>query len=184
MQITEYNAQTDEQLMKLYQSGVEPAFIELYGRHSSKIYGFIQKRIHNKEKVADIYQEVFIKIHKSKSLYNSSFPLLPWIFTVTKSVLIDELRKDKKIIQVDPEILNNRSGSDESVSPDLEIESMISQLPNIQKQAIELKYVNEKTFEQISEILNIKPSNARQIISRGLRRLREIASEGDKNDSK
>jgi hypothetical protein len=36
--------QTDEQLMKLYQNGDEEAFKVLYGRPSSKIYGFLKKR--------------------------------------------------------------------------------------------------------------------------------------------
>lgn len=184
MRPIEYNNQTDEQLMKLYQNGDEVAFKELYVRHSSKIYGFVQSRVRNKEKVPEIYQEVFIKIHKSKSLYNNSLPLLPWIFTVTKSVLIDELRKDKNIIQVDSEILNNMPSSKEPSGPDLDTQSMISQLPNIQKQAIELRYMSEQTFEQIAESLNMKPSNVRQIISRGIKRLRELASDGGNNDSK
>lgn len=182
MRTIEHNTQTDEQLMKLYQNGDEAAFKELYWRHSPKIYGFIQSRVRNKEKIAEIYQEIFIKIHKSKSLYNNSLPLLPWIFTVTKSVLIDELRKDKNIIQVDSEILNNMPSSIESNSPVLDAQSIINQLPNIQKKAIELRYVDEQTFEQIAEALNVKPSNVRQIISRGIKRLRELTSEGGKND--
>ena len=171
------NEQTDEQLMKLYQNGDEEAFKALYRRHSSKIYGFIKKRIGNKEKVAEIYQEVFVKIHKSKALYNETFPVLPWIFTVTKSVLLDEVRKEKNYEILDLEAIERTVAlaAPESVTDAI---GMIDRLPDIQKQAIELRYVNDQTFEQIAESLNVKPSNARQIVSRGIKRLRELMGDG------
>lgn len=182
MRTIEYNNQSDEQLMKLYQNADEAAFKELYSRHSSKIYGFIQSRVRNKEKVAEIYQEVFIKIHKSKLLYKNSLPLLPWIFTVTKTVLIDELRKDKNLIQVDSEILENMPALSEPEKLHADTTDMLNQLPDVQKKALELRFINEQTFEQIAESLNIKPINARQIISRGIKRLRELADDGGKNE--
>ena len=100
MSTSRFDNQTDEQLMKLYQNGEDSAFRVLYERHSSKVYGFLSKRIRDKEKVAEIYQDVFIKLHKSKDLYKSSLPLLPWMFTVTRSVMLDELRKNKNIEKV------------------------------------------------------------------------------------
>lgn len=172
--------QTDEQLMKLYQGGDEAAFRALYNRHSAKVYGFLKKRIGNNEKVAEVYQEVFIKIHKSKSLYNESFPVLPWIFTVTKSVMLDELRKDKKFQTVDIGIFESNKVGDVQATHGIDTIEMLSQLPEMQKQALEMRYINDNTFEQIAENLNIKPANARQAISRGLKRLRELISEGGK----
>jgi RNA polymerase sigma-70 factor (ECF subfamily) len=174
--------QPDEQLMKLYQSGNEAAFTLLYERHSSKVYGFLSKRIKNREKVAEIYQEVFIKVHKSKSLYNESLPLLPWLFTITKTVMLDELRKDKNIQTVGAEILENMPAvGHESVNGAI-AKVQLEQLPKLQRQAIEMRYIDDQTFEQIAHSLNVKPDNARQIISRGIKRLRELVSEGNSNE--
>lgn len=169
--------QTDEQLMKLYQNGDEDAFKALYGRHSSKIYGFIKKRIGNKEKVAEIFQDVFVKIHKSKSLYKESFLVLPWLFTVTKSVMLDELRKEKNLEVLDAGAIERAVGQN-IAEPSTDTVAMLNQLPDIQKQAVEMRYVNDQTFEQIAETLNIKPTNVRKIVSRGIKRLRELVGEG------
>lgn len=184
MRIGPLNELTDEQLMKLYQNGDEAAFKVLYERHSSKIYGFIKKRIGHKEKVAEVYQEVFIKIHKSKALYNESFPVLPWIFTVTKSVLLDELRKEKNIKFVSDEVLENLPANGPQEGLGIDAVGMLGQLPDIQKQALNLRYINDKTFEQIAERLNIKPDNARQVVSRGLKRLRELLGDGGNRERK
>ena len=88
---------TDEELMVLYQNGSEAAFQILYDRHSSKIFGFISSRISNKETANEIFQDVFIKIHKSKQLYNKSLPLLPWIFTITRNAVFDYAKRGSKV---------------------------------------------------------------------------------------
>lgn len=171
------NDQTDEQLMKLYQNGDDAAFEAIYERHSSKVYRFLRKRIGNKEKVAEIYQEVFIKIHKSKALYNDSFPVLPWIFTITNSVMIDELRKEKIVKTVGIETIEDMAVAS-SASFGNDALGMLKQLPDVQRQALEMRYINDHTFEQIAAQLKIQPSNARQVISRGIKRLRELVKDG------
>ncbi len=175
------NELSDEQLMKLYQDGNDSAFKILYERHSPKIYGFLSKRIRQKEKVAEIYQDVFIKIHKSKHLYKQTLPLLPWIFTVTKSVMLDELRKDKNIVLVDLEEIENKPSQVTSQESAIDIAGVLNQLPQVQRQAIELRYINDSTFEEISAQLKVNPTNARQLISRGLKKMRELIGEEGKS---
>lgn len=173
---------TDEQLMKLYQNGEGEAFKALYVRHSPKVFGYLKARIKNKEKMAEIFQEVFIKIHKSKNLYNNNLPLLPWIFTITKSVMIDEIRKDKSFKLAEPYDLEKIPASIEvSRNQFDETIELLNKLPDHQKIALEMRYVSDKTFEEIATSLRVSPSNARQIISRGIKRLRELVSEGGKS---
>ncbi len=176
-----FDNQTDEQLMKLYQNGEDSAFRVLYERHSSKVYGFLSKRIRDKEKVAEIYQDVFIKLHKSKDLYKSSLPLLPWMFTVTRSVMLDELRKNKNIEIVNIDDVENLLVADITNDSGSDLLDLLQNLPEPQRQALEMRYVKDNTFEEIAESLNIKPINARQVISRGLKKLRELIGEGGKS---
>lgn len=167
----------DEQLMKLYQNGHEGAFKVLYERHSAKVFGFLKSRVSNKEKMQEIYQEVFVKIHKSKHLFNDSLPLLPWIFTITRTVLIDELRKNKNVQISEGYDLEKipSNGASHQLNSTAEL---IDKLPNYQKTALEMRYVSDRTFEEIAASLQVSPSNARQIISRGVKRLRQLISEG------
>lgn len=181
MSTSRFDNQTDEQLMKLYQNGEDSAFRVLYERHSSKVYGFLSKRIRDKEKVAEIYQDVFIKLHKSKDLYKSSLPLLPWMFTVTRSVMLDELRKNKNIEIVNIDDVENLLVADITNDSGSDLLDLLQNLPEPQRQALEMRYVKDNTFEEIAESLNIKPINARQVISRGLKKLRELIGEGGKS---
>lgn len=176
MQLSE---QSDEELMVLYQNGAEDAFQLLYTRHASKILGYVQARINNSEKAHDIFQEIFVKIHRSKHLYNKNLPVLPWIFTISKNTLIDSIRKNKnekmqteftEVLHATTELAPNR--------PELGV--VLHGLPLPQKQAVELRYLEDKTFAEIALVLKTSPLNARQLVSRGLKRLRNFVIAGDK----
>ena len=173
------NELTDEELMVMYQNGTENAFQILYDRHSSKIFSFLKKRIKKDEQVTDIYQEVFIKIHRSKQLYNKTLPVLPWLFTITKSVMLDELKKEKNFKFNDGFDLDQIAAQSSEIKNNLgEAESLLHKLPNTQKTAIQMKYIDDKTFDEIAESLKTTPLNVRQILSRGIKRLKELMSEG------
>ena len=172
------NELSDEELMSQYQNGSGNAFQILYERHSSKVYNYLKKRLAREEKVAEIYQNVFLKVHRSKHLYDGALPLLPWLFTVTRTVMLDELKKDKNF-KYDPYYNLENIPADANLDRPRtnEITQLIQDLPEMQKKAIQLRYFNDQSFEEIAESLKITPLNARQIISRGLKRLKSLISE-------
>jgi RNA polymerase sigma factor (sigma-70 family) len=166
---------TDEELMLLYQNGDTEAFHALYERHAGKIFGYLKKKTKNQEEALDFFQEVFSKIHRSKHLYNKSLPALPWIFTVTRTTLIDCLRKEKASmnkVEMDLETIpieeKNESLDIQQIIPSL------ARLPENQKIALELRYLEEKTFEEIAKDLKTSEVNVRKLISRGVQRIKEL----------
>lgn len=170
---------TDEELMILYRNGNEAAFKALYSRHSSKVYSFLKKRIKSEEKIFDMFQEVFVKIHKSKHLYDKTFQVLPWIFTITKTVMIDEIRKDKKH-SLNEEINDELVSSIETYeNKEKNVSTLLEYLPENQKSVMQMRYIEEKTFEEIALRLKTSPANIRKIVSRGIKRLKELTSAGD-----
>ena len=176
------NQKSDEQLMILYQNGTEAAFKMLFDRHSSKIFGFIKNRLKAPEQCQDVFQEVFMKIHKSKHLYNKSHPVLPWLFTITKNAIVDHFRKAKKTlnqIQIDDlEIAAPIMDAAFSLS---DVSSYMSEIPAKQRTVIEMRYTDEKTFADIAEVLETSDVNVRKLLSRGLSRLKQLIKESEKS---
>ncbi len=171
-----FETKTDEELMALYQKGSQEAFQALYARHSAKVFGFISSRVRSSQQVSDIFQEVFMKLHRSKHLYDPNLPVLPWIFTITKNSITDEMRKtllQKNQIPVDEVEL---TAPEISMTKEL-VPTEISKLPANQRLALEMRYLEEKTFDEIAKTLQTSESNIRQLVSRGLKRLKELLTE-------
>jgi RNA polymerase sigma-70 factor (ECF subfamily) len=178
----ELMALPDEELMALYQEGSQSAFNVLYSRYSGKVFNYLKTRCRTKEEAGDLFQEVFVKIHRSKHLYNPSLPVVPWIFSVTHSVLIDGKRKTgrkKEELGFNFDQIPTQHEKSEMNSHTLK--PLIEKLPNQQQIAIEMRYFNEKTFEEIAERLKTSPLNVRQLISRGLKVLKGLTKEGDRS---
>lgn len=170
---------SDEELMLKYQGGDEHAFAELYKRLSPRIFGYFHSKIRTKEKTEEAFQEFFIKLHKSKHLYKKGMPILPWVFTIARTVFLDEVRRtkfEKNQVQIsDGDWTTENNFKDEGKQ---ELQPVLSKLSPEQKSALELRYFDEKTFDEIAIILNTNSANIRQIVSRGVKKLKEILSGG------
>ena len=170
------------ELMILYQEGDVEAFNGLYEKYRSMVYGYLLKKIHNRAEVDDIFQTVFLKLHQSRSKYNSQFPFEPWLFAVLRNSMNDHFRKQKKEFQ--DVALDNL----EKTPPALQVEdkhNLDGLLPtNIDlsedmRKAIELRFGSDFSFDEIAATLGTTGSNARQLVSRALKKLRDIVKPSD-----
>lgn len=169
---------TDEELMVLYQQGQEEAFNLLYRRYADRMYGYLRQRLRDPQAANDIFQAALMKLHRSKDQFNSSFAFAPWLFTVVRTTLRD-WQKD---------IRNNIDSTEfieESMSqPQLAFENRIAQedlanLPDSQKAAMEFRYFDDLSFEQIAAKLDTTPENARKLVSRGIQNLKALFKVGE-----
>lgn len=145
------------------------AFEILYKRHKDKVYSYINKRLHKTDDIEDLFQKVFMKFHKSRHLYSSKYKVLPWLYTVTRSEFLDFIKKKKVNTSEFNEKIHTQTEDSLSESFDIQDEKSLSQK---EKDAIELRYINDSDFLEISALLNTTESNARKIISRGLNKLK------------
>ena len=157
--------------MIAYQLGEADAFEELYSRHSGKVLGYLKRKVRSEALALDIFQATFLKLHRSSSRYNASFPFVPWLFTICRSELLDALKKphmsQEALMAEVPEPAGTAPAADQ---PEISLQS----LPAVQREAVELRYRKDFSFEEIASALETSPANARQLVSRALRSLRGL----------
>lgn len=156
--------------MVAYQLGEAEAFEELYSRHSAKVLGYLRKKVKSEALARDIFQSTFLKLHKSRSRYDAAYPFAPWLFTICRNELLDAFKKPHtkhEILVADtPDIAQAEQDESRDIN--------FGGLQATQKRAIELRYQNEYSFEQIAAALETSPANARQLVSRAIRSLRGL----------
>jgi RNA polymerase sigma-70 factor (ECF subfamily) len=90
----------DEELMTLYADGDAEAFDELFRRHEARAYAYFSKRTRSPERARDLYQELFLRIHRSRDLYDPARPFVPWFFQIAHHLLIDDQRRAHRCHEV------------------------------------------------------------------------------------
>jgi RNA polymerase sigma-70 factor (ECF subfamily) len=162
--------QSSEDLMQLYQSGNKEAFRVLYERHSPQVFGFLLRKLKNQTAAEDALQACFVKLHTSRLHYDPKYPLTPWLFVLCRGAMIDQIRSERR----------HQEGRMADFPEDLQIETPSSQLPEIdfskltkiQRQAVDLRYYEDLSFEDIAKRIETSPLNVRKIVSRALHILR------------
>lgn len=172
--------------MDLYQKGDFNAFQTIYTRHSGRVLAYLRKKV-SQDTAQDLLQESFEKLHRNRDKYSAQYPFLPWIFTISRNTLMDYYKKSES------KLINATSSSegliDNLIAPALESSSLpdltnaLSSLPQAQKRAIELRYMAEWSFSQIAIELETTEENIRQLISRGIKKLKlSFNKKGDSHE--
>jgi RNA polymerase sigma-70 factor (ECF subfamily) len=162
--------QTDEELMRAYQLGDESAFKELYSRHAPRVLSFVKKRLGPGPQANDVFQSTFLKLHRTRGLFNSALPFKPWLFTICRNEILDAVKKRQRSLE---DLSDSNLDPPDARSLD-EIQVDLSSLTADQQKALQLRYSAEASFEEIAKTLKTSPSNARMLVSRSLRALRRL----------
>lgn len=163
---------SDEELMQAYQNGADGAFDLLFSRYSTRVYGFLMNRLKKRDQADDVFQATFLKLHQSRERYDRNFPFAPWLFTVCKSVLVDHARKHLRNREDANEQILSETADEKTIEPASTV--ALESLPANQRTAIELRYQDNLPFEEIAAKLQTSPANVRQLVSRGLQKLRHF----------
>jgi RNA polymerase sigma factor (sigma-70 family) len=171
---------TDRTDAELMQDAADPAaFAELYRRHVSAVFGWFQRRLD--WAAADLTAEAFAQAWLSRRRFRDERDgsALPWLLGIARNVLRDSVRKDqvetraRERLGLPLELAaeDGYGNVEERLSPRRAVRDALEELPDHEREALELRVVDELPYESIAARLAIRPAAARLRVSRALRRL-------------
>ena len=170
---------SDEQLMLLFQGGNENAYIELVNRYKDKLINFIFNYLGDFESSEDVVQETMIKLYQKKHYYKEIAKFSTWLYTIAKNLANTELRKRK---QRKTTLLSQFSkddkmydlpSNDNEVGQEIQTEIVskiireaVDHLSEKFKTVITLRDIQQLSYEDISEIIDVPIGTVKSRINR------------------
>ncbi|MFJ7979471.1 sigma-70 family RNA polymerase sigma factor [Lysinibacillus xylanilyticus] len=147
---------------------------QLYLRYINDIYRYLYSLCKNPTLAEDLMQDTFYKAHITL-LTNTVQDIKPWLFKVAYYTHIDYIRKERRV-----DLTNNLERSTfmtpETIAVNEEsfhsLISLLDQLSPYEKQAIMLCDVHNCTYEQASNILDLKINTLKSHLLRGRKKMR------------
>jgi len=181
---------TDEELMLEFQKGDVRAFEELIKRHRNGVYNFIFRFLGNKETAEEVFQEVFIKIHRAVQKYAPNGKFTTWLYTITRNQCVDTFRRNKirEALSLDGNgredetKLSDTIASDD-IPPDVlssahEIEGVLGlvleKLNTDQREVFLLREKQGFKFEEIAEMTGVSVNTVKSRMRYALEGLRRM----------
>lgn len=158
----------DNQLVELILKRDQELFGEIIFRYQQKLFYYVNRLINHPDEAQDIVQDVFLKVFKNLWGYDSRLKFSSWIYRIAHNEAVNWLKKNtryKKESIDQNEYLEATLYDETDFVEDLNIKAdiekvhlAIAQLPEKYREVLILKFVEEKSYEEISDIL-MKPVN-------------------------
>ncbi|MDT8715721.1 RNA polymerase sigma factor [Clostridium sp. 19966] len=176
----------EKKLIKRCQSGDKDAFQKLITRYHPYVYKFLMKICQDENIAEDLVQETFMKIIRSIEKFDvhGKSKFSTYIITVCRNCYIDYYRKNKKLLRnipIDENLKIQCSNLEELIITKVtaeNIEKELEKLPEEQKIAIRMKYIEGMTLKEIGKELELESKTIKSRIHHGIIKLRKVF-EGD-----
>lgn len=181
---------TDERyLVEMARNGDVEAFESLIQSVKLLVVNTAFQYLKDYEEALDCSQEVFIKAFKNMSSYKENSAFSTWIYQITKNQCIDMLRRRKGVNLSIDESLEDEDAPDiqlpapESQEPENHtirqsriqaVRDAIEQLPDKLREVCVLRDIQELSYQEISELLDIPEGTVKSRLNSARAKLREI----------
>ena len=167
--------------------GDERAFEKLVVLHQRAIIGTVARMLNNIDDAHDIAQQVFVRIWKSAPRYEPSAKFTTWMFTITRNLVFNEIRKRNRRKEVPLETENEDAAPKQYAHPmapsadtitqqdELEraLDHAISLLPDKQRIAVVMRRYEEVPYEDICAVLGMSLPAVKSLLFRARTELRK-----------
>ena len=170
---------TDEQLIGRFQAGDERAYVELVNRYKDRLFNFIFPFFGDVEQSEDVVQDTMLRLYEKKHYYKEIAKFSTWIYTIARNLANTELRKRKRrkttyLSQMSKdERQYDLPAIQDDVDQDLQNEFMrnrinqaIDALPEHFKTVIILRDIQELSYDDISNIVEVPLGTIKSRINR------------------
>ena len=133
----------------------------------------------DRDRARDVVQETFVELQRGRRTQLDSAPA-KWLFTVCRNRALNVCRKEKRMTYLDEEILEKQESHEPAPNERIEKEEasgfllrIVATLPSRQQEVLQLKFQNDLSYQQISEITQLSVSHVGVLIHTALRTLRQ-----------
>ncbi len=152
-----------------------------------ELYRWALSVVHYDREIADdVLQETYVRILNGKAKFSGASSLRTWSFSVIRIVAADYYRARTSAVETLKRYHLSIAATEPRFAPEFcsdldtnskRIVSALMNLPDSQRQVIELVFYREMTIEQAAQVMSVSVGTARQHYARGKKRLANILNQ-------
>jgi RNA polymerase sigma-70 factor, ECF subfamily len=181
---------SDHALIEATRQGDETAFAEIVSRYRNPITNYLYRLLNDYEEAVDLAQETFVRVYFAAERYHTGYAFSTYLYRIATNLAISEMRRRKRrrllsltgLFQSEDGSETEFDLTDEKPLPDANllddeqqnvIARAIASMPEKYRLPIVLRDIEEKSYEEVAEILGLGLGTTKSRISRARALLKE-----------
>lgn len=151
---------------------------DLLRRFELPLLQYATRILGDRDRARDVVQETFVELQRSSRQQLDHAPA-KWLFTVCRNRALNVCRKEKRMTYLDEEILDREPGGEPQPNERIEHDEakgfllrIVATLPPRQQEVLQLKFQNDLSYQEISEITKLSVNHVGVLIHTALKTLR------------
>lgn len=147
-------------------------------RFERPLWQYAARILGDRDRARDVVQETFVEWQKDRRRQTDSAPA-KWLFTVCRNRALNICRKERRMTYLDEEILERHPSPGPAPNERIEHEEasgfllrIVATLPPRQQEVLQLKFQNDLSYQEISEITQLSVSHVGVLLHTALKTLR------------
>lgn len=169
---------TDEEIVEKIRTSNQDLYVVIIDRYQKKLVRYVNNLIKNEDKAIDVVQESFIKAFVNLNNFNIEKKFSSWIYRIAHNQAINLAKKYQKET---PLLEDWDFKSSDDIEKDFEqkeiienVEKCLKEIPLLYSEPLSLYYIDEKSYEEISDILRIPMGTVAIRINRAKKLMKNI----------
>ncbi len=165
----------------LQKPATQEEFVTLVQEHRGMLHKVCRLYCYSEHDRQDLFQEIIIQLWKSYPKFRADSKFSTWLYRIALNTAISDLRKQRRRIKpIDPDHLPTQL-QDMQYSKEQEeqlqlLYAAIDQLTEVEK-ALVMLFLEDKSYDEMEEILGINQNNLRVKMNRIKEKLRKITKD-------
>lgn len=172
---------TDEELVERVRSQDKDLYTEIVSRYERKLLRYAESILSDRGKAVDVVQDAFIKAYVNLNGFNTKKSFSSWIYRILHNEALNSAKKHQRETKLpegfdapDPNHFEQELKSKETAAT---VRKCLDRLPLKYAEPVALYYLEDKSYEEISDILRLPTGTVGVRINRAKKAMREICQE-------
>ncbi|MCM3670878.1 sigma-70 family RNA polymerase sigma factor [Mesobacillus maritimus] len=160
------------ELISRAQEGDDEAFLELFQTYENDLYRMAFVYVKNQEDALDVVQETAYNEFKNIGSLREPRYLKTWLLKIAISCATDLLRKNKKVVHLNPDYAEWIGKESGDVPLTITMQQILETLDEHEKSIVFMKYYQDYTFKEIADVKGMPLGSVKTMLYRALEKLR------------
>jgi len=188
----------DADLLAALKAGDRHAVLEgLMQRYRQKVMHLAFSIMRDPALAEDLSQTIFVKVWQALPKFDGRAALSTWLYTIARNTCLTAVARERRVVPLedfaevadddgDPMVFGTAQAGVESAgqaAAEYDVARLLEQLPEPYRRVVVLFYLEDRSCEEVGELLSMPTGTVKALLHRGRKRLAALAGESSETES-